>query len=385
MLDLVKFELCKIFSKKSVRIVLILTVIFSIYCVFGESIYFKSKGLDSVNDAYNIMRKHEGKTITQEGIDNANNIVEDIANKEKSGKKITKEELVYSKYLFDGLVNTDAVYKVGDKYYTLNEMENEISRIEKGDRINTYEHKNLKYIYDRIKDVEESKYYFNHGWIMTTEFKIIATLISILIVAGLASMFSDEYESNSVQIILSCRSGKNKLVISKIIAGLTFTMIVFIMINSMFLISAWRYDFIGWDKPLVLFKYYRATPFDMRIIDFYIAGLAISFIGSILFALITMLISLLVKNNMMSLLLSLAIYYVPKFIGDFMPMDKIAKIFKEINIAEAIKVEEMFINPNTFNILGSPVLYSTVLISLVVVFIPIVIYLIKYFGKRQTI
>lgn len=385
MLDLIKFELYKIFSKKSVRTVLLLTVIFSMYGVFGESIYFKYKGLDSVNDAYNIMKKYEGKTITQEGIDNANNIIEDIVKKEESGKSLTKEELVYNQYLFEGLVSGETIYKICDEYYTLNEIENEISRIEKGDRVNTYEHKNLKYIYNKVKNEEEAKYHFNHGWLITTDFKVIVILISLLVVVGLAPLFSDEYQSNSAQIILSCRRGKNKLVLSKILTGLIFTVIIFTIINSIFLISAWRYDFIGWDNPLELFKYYRSTPFDMRIIDFYFVGLGISFIGAILFALVTMLISLLVKNNMMSLLLSLAIYYVPKFIGDFMPMDKIARVFTEINIAEAIKVEGMFISPNTFNILGSPVLYSTVLISLVVVFIPVVICLIKYFGKRQAI
>ena len=202
---------------------------------------------------------------------------------------------------------------------------------------------------------------------------------------GLASIFSDEYQSNSAQIILSCRRGKNKLVLSKIIAGLVFTVIVFSIINSIFLISALSYDFIGWDKPLELFKYYRSTPFDMRIIDFYISGLGISFIGAILFALATMLISLLVKNNMMSLLVSLAMYYAPTFISQIVPIDTVSKFLNEINIEQAMGVEAMFIDANTYNILGTPVLYSTVLISLIIIFIPIVTHLIKYLGKRQTI
>ena len=66
MLDLIKFELYKIFSKKSVCIILLLTVLFSIFNVFGESIYLKSKGVDRVDDAYNIMKQYEGEIITQE-------------------------------------------------------------------------------------------------------------------------------------------------------------------------------------------------------------------------------------------------------------------------------------------------------------------------------
>ena len=198
-------------------------------------------------------------------------------------------------------------------------------------------------------------------------------------------MFSDEYQSNSAQIVLSCKRGKNKLVSSKIITGLIYTAIVFIIINGVYMFGALQFDFIGWDKPLELFKYYMMTPFDMRIIDYYIAGLGTSFIGAMLFSLVTMLMSLIVKNNMISLLLSLGMYHTPAFVGSFIPIDSIARIFREINLAEAVRIEGMFKFTSTYNIFGNPVLYSTVLISLVVVFIPVVIYLIKYFGKRQAI
>ncbi|HBI92210.1 MAG TPA: hypothetical protein DDY58_07120, partial [Terrisporobacter glycolicus] len=79
---------------------------------------------------------------------------------------------------------------------------------------------------------------------------------------------------------------------------------IFIIINVVHMFGVLLYDFRGWDAPLELFKYYTNTPFDMRVIDFYITGLGISFIGAILYSLVTMLISLLVKNNMIALLLS---------------------------------------------------------------------------------
>jgi ABC-type transport system involved in multi-copper enzyme maturation permease subunit len=385
MIDLIKLELYKIFSKKSVIIVLILTVLFSIFNVVGQSVYLKYKGLDSIDYAYSVMKKYEGRVITQEDISNIDRTVENSIQKEKSGKKLTKEEIVYMNFSYDVIVNPDPTYRVNNQYYTLNEIKNEISNLEKEGKTGTYEHKNIKYVYSKVKNREEPKYYFKTGWYITTEFKVIATLISILIVVGLAPIFSDEYQSNSAQIMLSCRYGKNELVLSKILSGLIFTAIVFIIINSIYMMSALRYDFIGWDKPLELFKYYRLTPFDMRIIDFYIAGLGVSFIGATLFALVTMLMSLLVKNNMISLLLSLGVYYVPMLLSDFIPIAVLSRVFKEINLAESIKVEGIFIYPNTYNIFGNPTLYSTVLISLVAVSIPVVIYLIKYLGKKQAI
>ena len=293
MLDLIKFELYKIFSKKSVKAVLLITVLFSAFYIFSDSIGMKSKGLDSLDDAYNIMKEHEGKVITEEGQANIDKTLETLRQKKENGQKLTKEEAVYMNYLSDAYLVIDPSYIINNKVYlTLDEIKNDISNLEKEGMINTYEHKNLKLIYNKVKNIQQPKYYSKFGWYRTTDFKVMAALISVLIVVGLASIFSDEYQSNSAQIMLSCRKGKNKLVLSKIFAGLIFTVAVFIIINGIFLMSALRYNFVGWDKPLELFKYYRATPFDIRIIDYYIAGLGISFIGAIAFALVTMLISL---------------------------------------------------------------------------------------------
>lgn len=385
MLDLIKFELYKIFSKKSVRIVLLLTILFGIFNVAAESVYVKYQGVDHIDDVYSVMKEYEGKAITEESVIKAENTINDLKEKKSRGEKLTKKEIVYMNYLYDTMRAADPTYIINNKYYTIDGMNDEINKLKNENKTDTYEYKNLNFIYEKVKNVEESKFYFSHGWLSTADFKAIATLITTLIAVGLAAIFSDEYQSNSAQIMLSCKYGKNKMVLSKMITGLIFTATLFIIINSVYMIGALLYDFRGWDTPLELFKYYGNTPFDMRVIDFYIAGLGISFIGAILYSLVTMLVSLLVKNNMISLLLSLGLYYVPAFLGNFIPMDSVARVFREINLAEAIKIEGMFVNPSTYNIFGTPVLYSTLLISLVVVFIPIVIYLIRYFGKKQTI
>lgn len=384
MIDLIKFELYKIFSKKSVCIVLLLTMLFSIFNAFGESINLKLKGLDSIDDVYSVMKEYEGKAITPEDIAKAEETMSNLAKKEQNGEKLTKEEIVYRYYLYEVMV-VDPIYIVNNQYYTIEEIKNEISKLEKEDKIDTYEYKNIKFVYNKIKNVEEAKYYFKSGWLSTTDFNVIATLITTLIAVGLATIFSDEYQSNSAQIVLSCKLGKNKLVLSKIMTGLIYTVIVFAIVNFVYMLGVLKFDFIGWDKPLELFKYYRTTPFDIRVIDYYIVGIATSFIGAILFSLVTMLMSLIVKNNMISLLLSLGMYYAPAFIGSFIPIDSIGRIFREINLAEAVRIVGMFREPSTYNVFGTPVLYSTVLISLVVVFIPVVIYSINYFGKKQAI
>lgn len=385
MLDLIKFELYKIFSKKSVRIILLLTILLGIFNVVAESVYVKYQGVDHIDDVYSIMKEYEGKAITEESAIKAENTINDLKEKKSRGEKLTTKEIVYMNYLYDTMRPPYPAYIINNEIYTVDEMKDEMNKLKNENKTATYEYKNLNFIYEKVKNVEESKFYFSHGWLKTADFKAIATLITTLIAVGLAAIFSDEYQSNSAQIMLSCKYGKNKMVLSKMITGLIFTATIFIIINVVHMIGALLYDFRGWDAPLELFKYYTHTLFDMRVIDFYITGLGISFIGAILYSLVTMLISLLVKNNMIALLLSLGLYYVPAFAGSFIPIDSVVRVFREINLAEAISIEGMFVNSSTYNILGTPVMHSTLLISLVVVFIPIVMYLIKYFGKKQTI
>lgn len=385
MLDLIKFELYKIFSKKSVRIILLLTILLGIFNVVAESVSVKYQGVDHIDDVYSIMKEYEGKAITEESAIKAENTINDLKEKKSRGEKLTEKEIVYMNYLYDTMRPPYPAYTVNNELYTVDEMKDEMNKLKNKNKTDTYEYKNLNFIYEKVKNVEESKFYFSHGWLKTADFKAIATLITTLIAVGLAAIFSDEYQSNSAQIMLSCKYGKNKMVLSKMITGLIFTATIFIIINVVHMIGVLLYDFRGWDAPLELFKYYTNTPFDMRVIDFYITGLGISFIGAILYSLVTMLISLLVKNNMIALLLSLGLYYAPAFAGSFIPIDSVVRIFREINLAEAISIEGMFVNSSTYNILGTPVMHSTLLISLVVVFIPIVMYLIKYFGKKQTI
>lgn len=385
MLDLIKFELYKIFSKKSVRIILLLTILLGIFNVVAESVSVKYQGVDHIDDVYSIMKEYEGKAITEESGIKAENTINDLQEKKSRGEKLTEKEIVYMNYLYDTMRPPYPAYTVNNELYTVDEMKDEMNKLKNKNKTDTYEYKNLNFIYEKVKNVEESKFYFSHGWLKTADFKAIATLITTLIAVGLAAIFSDEYQSNSAQIMLSCKYGKNKMVLSKMITGLIFTATIFIIINVVHMIGVLLYDFRGWDAPLELFKYYTNTPFDMRVIDFYITGLGISFIGAILYSLVTMLMSLLVKNNMIALLLSLGLYYAPAFAGSFIPIDSVVRIFREINLAEAISIEGMFVNSSTYNILGTPVMHSTLLISLVVVFIPIVMYLIKYFGKKQTI
>lgn len=383
MIDLIKLELYKIFSKKLVLIMILLTVLFG-----GINIYAnvnpKHSGFDSVKEVKKILEPYEGKVIDENEAIKISEKTEEIHNKKRKGIKLTKEENLYYYHLRDYMIQTDPLYLINDEMYKLKDIEDEIKRLENEGKTDTFEYKNLDYIHSLISKRESPKFYYKFLWNQSSDFNVIATLTSTLVAIGIATIFSEDYQRNSSAIVLSSKNGRTKLVTSKILATIVYTFIIFIFINGIYSMNVAAIGFEGGNVPLSFFNGYEGTPFNITMSEFYLIGLATSFIGLLLYASVVILVSLIIKNNMLSLLFGLAIYHAPQYIGNFIT-GNIGRILREINISEAVRIQSSFRYTNTYNILGEPVLYSTVLTTIVIIVLPITLCLIKYFGKKQEI
>ncbi|WP_158540704.1 ABC transporter permease subunit [Romboutsia weinsteinii] len=383
MIDLIKLELYKILSKKLIIIMILLAVLFGGINIYAN-INPKHSGFDSVKEIKKIFEPYEGRVIKEDEVRKISTKIEEIHNKKKKDIELTKEENLYYYHLRDYMIQTDPMYLINGERYRLEDIKDEIKNLESKGKTNTFEYKNLDYIHSIISKREAPKFYYKFLWNISADFNVIATLTSTLVAIGIATIFSEDYQRNSSSIILSSRNGKTKLVTSKILTGVIYTFITFIFMNGIYSLNAAAIGFEGGNLPLSLFNGYEGTPFNITMSEFYLRGLATSFMGLLLYASIIMLISLILKNNMLSLLFGLAIYHVPQYIGNFIT-GNIGRILREINISEAVRIQSSFQYTNTYNILGNPVLYSTVLTTLVIIVIPVTLFLIKYFGKKQEI
>ena len=384
MIDLIKFELYKIFSKKLVLIMILLTVLFAGINVYAN-VSPKHTGFSSIKEVKKILEPYEGRVITEEETNMISTKIEEIHKKGLRGETFSKEENIYYYHLRDYMVQMNPSYTVNGEKYKLDEMKDEIKRLEKDGKTDSFEYKNLEYIHNILSKKETPKFYYKMPWNLTADFNVIATLTSTLVAIGIATIFSEDYQRKSSSIVLSSKNGKTKLVTSKLLAGAIYTLITFVLINGIYLINAASIGFKGGNLPLNFFQSYERTPFNITMNEFYIKALAISLIGLLLYSILIMFISLILKNNMLSLLLGLGVYYVPGYISNFISSEKILKLLGAINISEAIRVQWMFRDTITYNILGEPVLYLTVLTTVVIIAIPITLCAIKYFGKRQEV
>ncbi len=382
MIELIKFELGKIFSKKSVWILILAVLWAGISLVTRQHIMLKLNGIDGVKEKQKILAPYEGEIITKESIKKLEDYQRSIRKKEKP----SKEEFLKSGTMsFDYTINIDPDYVVDNQEYKIIEMREQLDKLKKERKTDTFEYKNLEYIHNLVKERGIPTYHQKLSWSYSTDFMVISTFLSTLVALGIATIFSNDYQSNVAPIVLSSKNGKNKLIKAKIISAVIFSTIVFIISNLSFLIYTAIESFNGYNEPLHLLRFLEATPFNITILQFYIRALAISFMGLILFTFLAMAVSLFVKNNMIATIITLVVYYAPTFICDFMPTKALYKIFRQLNISELMRIEPIFRNTDTYNIFGNPVLYSNLLITLALISIPIVLYMTVHFGKKETL
>lgn len=385
MKDLIKFELYKIFSKKSVLVLILICIISSVLPSITDYLDMKEKGLKSYENIKKIGQEYEGQVITEEKQDNLESMGNQARERYNNGEKINDKDKVITYGMYDYWLPLNSEYMVEGSFYKFDDIKEKINRLEKEGNKDTYEYKEFKYIHDLIEKKPIPKFYFKFGWRNATEFNMNPLWIAILIIVSICTIFSNEYQSNTASIVFSSKNGQGKLTLAKVISGLLFSTIMFLIINGIQVAIMAMHGFDGWDLPLGFLPSYARTPYIMNIGTFYIIGLLVSYIGVVLFTLLVMLVSLISKNDMISFAINVVILLGPGFLAKIMPTYMLTKIFMELNIENLIGPIMMFGTISTYNIFGNPTLYLNVIVSIAILSIPIVLYLIHKLGKRQVV
>ncbi|MDU3802941.1 hypothetical protein [Paraclostridium bifermentans] len=385
MKDLIKFELYKIFSKKSVLALIVICIISSVLPSITDYLDMKEKGLKSYENIKKIGQEYEGQVITEEKKDYLEKNGLQIREKDNRGEYVTDKERVSAYGVSDFYMWVNPEYMINGSFYKFNDIQKKIVKLEKDGDSDTYEYKEFKYIHDLIEKKPIPKFYFKFGWEYATEFNMNPLWIAILIIVSICTIFSNEYQSNTASIVFSSKNGQGRLTLAKVISGLLFSTIMFLVINGIQVAIMAMHGFDGWNLPLGFLPSYARTPYIMNIGTFYMIGLLVSYIGVVLFTLLVMLVSLISKNDMISFAINVVILLGPGFLAKIMPTYMLTKIFMELNIENLIGPIRMFGDISTYNIFGNPTLYLNVIVSIAVVSIPIVLYLIYKLGKRQVV
>ena len=219
---------------------------------------------------------------------------------------------------------------------------------------------------------------FYYGWIRGWQTLLSITIdtsaesMALFLAIVLSTLFAGEWHDNTSPLVLTTKNGWEKIAVAKIITGLTFTVELFAIIAICDIASQLFFmGTTGWDMPVQLIKLTAIAPMNMLQAEIY--EWAFTLLGMVGFAGIVMLISSAVKSNVLALLLSLAVVYVPTLIDPYLPCG----LQKALSLIQLVGSGTDIFRTYTFHIFGkyvwSPYLLITVPVLIGIVCMPFVV------------
>lgn len=371
MIRLIKFELYKIFSKKSLIIGLVAIVLLYGFVIVQE--YNVYKDIFTRADEY---KKFKGE-LTEEKLKLA----------KEMQKEVQKRAIVHTDP--DG----DTWYEYKQEDHQLSNLFEMIAMVE-GDNIsrtnrikelkdnignksiNNYKYRKANLEYNMIKKLPDIGVYENISWMNLLGYvEGIGFMFSgILVLLGLSSIFTEEYSTKMDRLILSSKNGKNIIITSKILTSIIYILSISISLAIVHLLV--NFGLYGTDElhlNIQNFWSYKHSPYNLSIIEFYGIQILVNFISVLSFGLLVVAVSSISKSVIIPFFAGLMIYFVPVFIDLETPDEMvywytpIMKIFKNFYYSGIAQVRDLFDQFKTLNIFGYPLLYpyAAVIIMLI--------------------
>ncbi len=232
-----------------------------------------------------------------------------------------------------------------------------------------------EYLLQINKKVEKP---FRYGWVegwsqlLGNAIADMGMIIALFLAVILSTVFAGEWHDNTSSLVLTTKSGWEKIAYAKIFSGFALTLELFmiLMIGSV-MSQLFFMGTVGWDMPIQSIKLLAIAPMNMIQAEIY--EYVFLLLGAIGFAGIVMMISSAVKNNFIAVLLSMAVVYLPMMIAEYLPL----WAQKLLDLLPLVGSPTDIFRTNTFYFFGkriwSPYLLITIPILLGIVCIPIAI------------
>jgi hypothetical protein len=202
--------------------------------------------------------------------------------------------------------------------------------------------------------------YYTEGWKRIIEFtwKIGRYFILAIVLLGTSVAIPQEHSTGMYSLINSTKESRQKLIYAKVGTVIVYTALVAVVFAALNIITNWYlYGLKGWNIPLR--NIYFMTPFRIRIWQFFVLQQIFYIMNISVFAIITLLISVLSKNSIISLstggMIFAAFDYISKFITDKSVPGSLGFFLRDFTKLKDIYTSYL----NVYNIFGYPILHET--------------------------
>ena len=217
-------------------------------------------------------------------------------------------------------------------------------------------------------------YEWTRGWsiLLGTTVAEMGIVMALFIAIALSTLFSGEWHNNTGSLVLTTKNGWREIAFAKIFTGLAFAAELSVLLAIGNIVSQIFFmGTVGWDMPIQTIKLIAIAPMNMLQAEIYEYAFVV--LGAVGFAGIVLLISAAVKNNVLALILSLAVAYAPMMIEQYLPFEA----QKALELIPLVGSAEDIFRTNTFHIFGkyiwSPYLMIIVPVLIGILCVPIAI------------
>jgi hypothetical protein len=357
---LLKHELYKIYSNKSVKVLFIIIILLSgVY--FAAQVHYGK--VDSKVKS-SIRNELEGK-ITRSKVEKASAEIRLLSSQMNQQSALTSDsQLMFKINAYAKLVSIDGAY--WDKQRKLSKINPNTNRAV------GFSNKNNMLWYNMIKSTSIDEFHYTAGWDDTVGYasKYGAVIIAAFILLGLSSVFCGEYASRMDAIILSTKYGKTKLIKAKLVAAGIYILVLILFFTILNLLgNIFVFGIDGWNAPLQCLNDFMYSPFKFTVIQYYFIQLLIHCVAGIAFGLFVLLVSSLSKTRIMAFFIGVFAFVSPFLIDNAIPMKKtLAELATSFSISWFMQVGKLFSSYRSYDIMDNPVLYPAAAIGVFVIF-----------------
>jgi ABC-type transport system involved in multi-copper enzyme maturation permease subunit len=373
MMELIKWELVKIFKQKSLYIVgIVLFGWFSIIRIDGEEI-------DITRDVY---RAWAGP-ITAEKIEKAEKVNQELTeyfakNPEPNPRKSAESAVVENIALSQNIKNS-----IAERNKSLDKLIDKAR--EDGDSSLASKLEMQKNMYDEVK-MDRIAYYGAPR--ETIDFVNVFGLIltGVFLLVGLSGIYSNEHTSGVENYILSAKNGRAKTMRAKLFASFIFTTVVVLVWEIFNLVTRTLiYGTEGWDLPIQYSFKYFASPYSLTFMEYHMMQVSLHLLAALAFAGVMVVISTLAKSSMISFFVSGVLFGIPVLIQSIVDIESLwLRKLMTYTLTNIMKVEGLYMNFISVDILGQPVLAPFVGILVAFVVLTVAVFCARYLiGKKQ--
>lgn len=377
---MIRYELKKIWGRRIFLLAFVIFVILDSAKIMYDSYKYHPKNI------YNIRRSElydmvEGEW-NSETIDYVVSTYKNASKIVSSGSYSTEPDQpgTFTGYIFGDYGLFGEVFDKMDYMYNYHsEMESTLKKavenVELYEKLgNEYSAAENRKILEMYSDRSVSAFYDTDGAFALFSYDIASVMIMMLMILSLAPVFTCEKETEMQLLLRTSVNGGKRLIIAKIVASLLTALVITVVFSAVDIVTfTTAYGIKCYKLPLYAIKQFSNTPLSCSIGAYFSIDFLYKISGILIMSLIYLILSSVSPDEIISFCSCFAVTIL------FILMDG------AYNPIRLMTSRELFIEFDTINILGIPVMVYTAVIPIAAITAIMLMLILFFTGKRKFI